>query len=95
MAKMSTVMIVKGIEPVNSVCLTSDNVASWLASYDGTCVILDPDDDFGTDFITLTGCIAVDVTGMDPMPGVGNDWTYVDGVWVAPVIPEPEVPSVA
>jgi hypothetical protein len=29
----------------------------------------------------------VEVTGFDPMPGVGNGWTYVDGEWVAPVVP--------
>ena len=31
--------------------------------------------------------IWVDLTGMDPEPG--NGWTYVDGVFTAPVIPEP------
>ena len=31
---------------------------------------------------------AVEVTGLEPMPGVGTGWTY-DGVWVAPVPPEP------
>jgi len=31
---------------------------------------------------------AVEVTGLDPMPGVGNGWTF-DGDWVAPVPPEP------
>lgn len=30
---------------------------------------------------------AVEVTGLDPMPGVGNGWTYTDGVWVAPSVP--------
>jgi hypothetical protein len=35
---------------------------------------------------------AVEVTGLDPMPGLGLGWTYVDGAWVAPVTPEPEVP---
>jgi hypothetical protein len=30
---------------------------------------------------------AVEVTGLDPMPGVGTGWSYVDGVWVAPIVP--------
>jgi hypothetical protein len=29
---------------------------------------------------------AVEVTGLDPQPGVGTGWTY-DGEWVAPVSP--------
>ena len=89
MAKMITAVIVKGAEPVNTIVLDAVNSADWFANYDGTCVIPDPEDDFGTDFITLTGCIAVDVTGLDPMPGVGNGWTYVDGEWIAPEVPEP------
>ena len=32
---------------------------------------------------------AVEVTGLDPMPGVGNGWNYVKGAWVAPVPPIP------
>jgi hypothetical protein len=84
MAKMSTVIIVKGTEPVNSVCLDQATVSDWLAIYDGTTVVLDPEDDFGTEFITLTGCIAVDVTGLNPEPGVGSGWSYVKGAWVAP-----------
>ena len=31
---------------------------------------------------------AVEVTGLDPMPGVGTGWTYSGGVWVAPPVPE-------
>jgi len=31
----------------------------------------------------------VEVTGMDPMPGVDNGWTYVDGAFVAPPVPAP------
>jgi len=31
---------------------------------------------------------AVEVTGLDPQPGVGTGWTY-DGEWVAPVPAEP------
>ena len=88
MAKMSTVIIIKGTEPVNAVCLTQDTVTDWLAQYDGTTVVADPEDDFGTDFVTLTGCVAVDVTGLDPMPGVSSSWSYVDGVWVASVVPD-------
>jgi hypothetical protein len=90
MAKMSIVIIVKDTEPVNTLCFRQEDVTDWLAGYDGTCVVPDPEDDFGTDFITLTGCVAVDVTGLDPMPGVGTGWTYVKGKWVAPVTPEPE-----
>lgn len=30
---------------------------------------------------------AVEVTGLDPMPGVGNGWVF-DGEWVAPPVPE-------
>jgi len=29
---------------------------------------------------------AVEVTGLDPMPGVGTGWSYTDGAWVAPVL---------
>jgi hypothetical protein len=29
---------------------------------------------------------AVEVTGLDPMPGIGTGWTY-NGEWVAPVPP--------
>jgi hypothetical protein len=91
MAKMATVIIVKGTEPVNSVCLDRATASEWLAQYDGTTVVSDPQDDFGTEFITLTGCIAIDVTGLDPMPGVGNGWTYVNNEWVAPKIKETTV----
>jgi hypothetical protein len=36
----------------------------------------------------------VEVTGMDPMPGVDAGWSYVKGQWVAPVVPEPTVEDV-
>jgi len=36
----------------------------------------------------------VEVTGMDPMPGVGNGWTYVNGGFVPPPVPEPTRESV-
>jgi hypothetical protein len=93
MAKMVTVLIVKDTEPVNAVCLSSDNVAAWLSGYGGLAVVPNPEDDFGTEFVTLTGCLAVDVTGLDPMPGVGTGWSYVDGAWVPPVLPEPVEPE--
>jgi hypothetical protein len=86
MAKLITAIIVKGIEPVNAVALSDVNSADWFDNYDGTCVVPDPEDDFQTEFITLTGCVAVDVTGVNPMPGVGNGWTYVNGEWIAPEI---------
>ena len=91
MAKMAIAIIVKDTEPVNSVCLDQETAADWLANYDGTTVVADPEDDFGTEFITLTGCIAVDVTGLDPMPGIGNGWSYVDGEWIPPVFEENEI----
>jgi hypothetical protein len=89
MAKIVSVIIVKDSEPINAVCLSDANASDWLANYDGTTIVPDPDDDFGTEFVTVTGCVAVDVTGLDPMPGVGNGWSYVKGKWVAPVVPEP------
>jgi hypothetical protein len=84
MAKMITAIIVKGTEPVNVVALSSEDAADWFANYDGTSVVPDPNDDFGTEFVTLKGCKAFDVTDLDPMPGVGNGWKYVKGEWVAP-----------
>jgi hypothetical protein len=32
---------------------------------------------------------AVEVTGLEPMPGVGTGWTFSGGVWVAPEVPAP------
>jgi hypothetical protein len=89
MSKMSILILVKDTEPRNTLCFKSEDVSDWLAGYDGTCVVLDSDDDFKENFITLTGCTAVDVTNLDPMPGVGTGWTYVNGAWVAPVVSEP------
>jgi hypothetical protein len=89
MAKMAIAIIIKDTEPVNAVCLEQENVTNWLDNYDGTCVVPDPEDDFGTEFITLTGCVAVDVTDLEPQPGVGTGWAYVDGEWVPPIILEP------
>lgn len=93
MAKMATVIIIKDTQPVNAVCIDQANVSDWLANYNGDTVVPDPEDDFRTHFITLTGCIAEDVTGLDPMPGVGNGWSYVKGKWVTPVVPEPVDPE--
>jgi hypothetical protein len=87
MSKMSIIILVKDTEPRNTLCFRSEDVTDWLADYDGTCVVPDPEDDFNENFITLTGCIAVDVTGLDPQPGLGSGWTYVNGAWVAPVVP--------
>jgi hypothetical protein len=84
MAKLISVVIVKGTEPVNALVLSDVSAEEWFAQYDGTCVVPDTEDDFGTEFKTLTGCVAVDVTGLDPMPGVGSGWSYVKGKWVAP-----------
>ena len=88
MAKMATAIILKDTEPVNAVCLDQANVSDWIENYNGETVVLDPEDDFGTEFITLTGCVAVDVTGMDPQPGLGTGWLYVDGEWGAPIVEE-------
>ena len=30
---------------------------------------------------------AVEITGMEPTPGVGTGWTYVKGAFVPPVVP--------
>jgi hypothetical protein len=84
MSNMSIVVIVKDTQPVGAFCFRSEDVADWLATYDGTCVVPDPEDDFRKNFITLTGCIAVDVTGLDPQPGLGNGWTYVNETWISP-----------
>jgi hypothetical protein len=91
MAKLITAIIVKGTEPINVVALSSDNAEDWLLNYDGTSIVADPEDDFGTEFITLTNCVAIDVTGLDPMPGVGNGWSYIDGEWIAPIVEENEI----
>jgi len=90
MAKMVIAVIVKDTEPVNAVLLSSDNAEEWLNNYDGTTFVLDPEDDFRQDFIMLTDCIAIDVTGLDPMPGLGIGWKYVDGEWIPPVLGEEE-----
>jgi len=44
------------------------------------------DGDAGDAWLTLNPD-AVEITGMEPAPGVGTGWTYVDGAFIAPVIP--------
>jgi hypothetical protein len=94
MPKMRIAIIVHGTEPVNAVVLPPDPsaAAAYCTDFDGVCIVPDPDDEYGTDFLTLTGCVAVEVTDMDPRPGVGSGWTFVDGEFVAP--PEPQLPEV-
>lgn len=82
---MRQALIVHGTEPVSSIVLPPDAEGdAYVAAYDGTIVVPDAEDEYGEDFLTLTGCVLVEVTGMDPMPGVGNGWTYVDGVFIPP-----------
>jgi hypothetical protein len=64
---------------------------AYLASYDGAIVVADTDDEYDETFVTLTGCVAVEVTGMDPKPGAGSGWSYVNGSFVAPPA-YPDVP---
>ena len=92
MPQMRSAIIVKDGHPVNAIVLPPDPAAAaaYCANFNGTCVIPDPSDEYGTDFVTLTGCVAVEVTGMAPMPGVGSGWTFVEGEWVAPVDPDGE-----
>ena len=42
----------------------------------------------GDDWLS-TNPNAVEVTGLDPQPGVGTGWAYVEEAWVAPVPPAP------
>ena len=37
---------------------------------------------------------AVEVTGLDPMPGLGTGWTYVSKAWIPAVPPPPTVEDV-
>lgn len=37
---------------------------------------------------------AVEVTGLDPQPGLGTGWTYLEGIWIEPVSPVPTVEEV-
>jgi hypothetical protein len=86
MPKIRTAIIVYGETPVNTIVLseTPEEAANYCANFDGNAVILDLEDEYQTQFINLTGCIAVEVTGLDPMPGVDSGWLYVNGGWVAP-----------
>lgn len=84
MAKKATIMIVHETEPVNCIVSTVEHAAEWIAQYDGVHYAPDPEDDFGNDLLKYTDCIAVDITGMDPMPGLGLGWRYVNGEWIAP-----------
>jgi len=86
MPQLRTAIIIHGTQPVNTVVLPPEPEAAtaYCADFNGECIVPDPDDGYGTEFITLTGCVAVEVTGLDPMPGVGTGWAYVDGEWVAP-----------
>jgi hypothetical protein len=90
---LRTAVIVHGTKLVSSIVLPSDNGDAYLAAYDGTILVPDTADEYGEDFVTLTGCVAVEVTGMDPMPGVGSGWTFVDGQFVAPPVEELPEPS--
>jgi len=36
----------------------------------------------------------VEVTGLNPMPGVDAGWSYVEGEWIAPLIPEPTIEDI-
>lgn len=46
-------------------------------------VIVIPDGDEGDDLLSET---CIEVTGLDPMPGIGIGWTYVEGVFVPPPV---------
>ena len=88
--KMRKAAIIHGTDIVNVVVLPPEERGdAWLASYDGVCVILDPEDEYQELRLTLTDCIAVEITGMEPEPGAGGGWSYEDGVFVAPLLPEP------
>jgi hypothetical protein len=92
MPQLRTAIIVHGTEPVNIVVLPPDpaGAAAYCSTFDGVCVVPDPSDEYGVDFLTLTGCVAVEVTGLDPMPSVGTGWTLVGSEWIAPVQPDEE-----
>lgn len=65
-----------------------------LANYNGKARVADVSDEYGETFLDLTGCVAVEITKMNPMPGVGIGWSYIDGTFVGPVIDDtpPEEP---
>ena len=47
-------------------------------------VIVLPD---GADGDALLSATCVEITDLDPKPGLGNGWTYVDGAFVPPPVP--------
>ena len=81
MPKLRTAIIVHGETPVNVIVLPPDpaEAAEYCENFDGICIVRDPEDEYGTELLHLTGCVAVEVTGMDPMPTVSPDWAYIDG----------------
>ena len=88
MPQMRTAMIVHDGVPVNAVVLPADPAAAaaYCAGFDGVCVVPDPEDEYGTEWLTLTGCVAVEVTDEDPKPGLGAGWTYAGGGWTPPAV---------
>jgi hypothetical protein len=92
MPQMRTGIVVKNTEPMNHIVLPSNptDAEAYIAAFDGKCTLPDPDDEMRVQFVTISGCFVVEVTGMDPMPGVGTGWTYVGGEWVAPAEPDDE-----
>jgi hypothetical protein len=51
-------------------------------------------DGFEGDKTLASNPLWVEVTGMNPMPGVDAGWSYVKGKWVAPAVPQPTVEDV-
>jgi len=51
-----------------------------------TNTVVIADGDAGDAWLTLNPD-AVEITGVEPAPGVGTGWTYVDGAFVAPIVP--------
>lgn len=47
-------------------------------------VIVLPD---GADGDALLSATCVEITDLEPKPGLGNGWTFVDGVFVPPPVP--------
>lgn len=89
---MRKAAIIHGTSIVNVLVLPPDEAADdWLANYDGVCVVADPEDEYQETFLTLTGCVAVEITGMGPQPGISADWSYENGVFTGPPEPEPWV----
>lgn len=36
------------------------------------------------------GVVCVEITDLDPKPGLGMGWQYIDGEWIAPPEPDPD-----